>query len=60
MSTVSDAVLIAAFKRGIPTRQLARALGVSYQRVHQRLKHNRLAAGEDRQPAAKRPPRMPA
>ena len=46
--TVSDAVLIAAFKRGIPTRQLARALGVSYQRIEQRLKRNRLTAGQPR------------
>ena len=46
--TVSDAVLIAAFKRGVSTRQLSRSTGVSYQRIAQILERNGLAAGQYR------------
>jgi transposase len=56
--TVSDAVLVAAFRRGVSTRQLSRALGVSVQRVQQRLKRNGLAAGQYRKQPT-RGPRLP-
>jgi lambda repressor-like predicted transcriptional regulator len=46
--TVSDAVLIAAFKRGVSTRQLSRSTGVSYQRIAQILLRNGLTAGQHR------------
>ena len=55
--TVSDAVLIAAFKRGVSTRQLSRSTGVSYQRIAQILLRNGLGSASSRRPLGMRVPR---